>query len=136
MNLVISTWKRLLILSQTHTRIAGGRTSDLVVVIQLWVPPTDKERIAGGRTRMTVDLFGQWHPFDQFAIADMENYKMPPASVRRSSILLGPVDLDDDGKITFQTLDKLADLGLDLTGLRWTRTKFGNAYRQYRLFTH
>ena len=93
-------------------------TGDLDVVIQWWVPPTDKERIAGGRTRMTVDLFGQWHPFDQIATADMENYKMPPASVRRSSILLGPVDLDDDGKITFQMLDKLADLGLDLTGLR------------------
>ena len=84
---------------------------------------------------MTIHLFGQWHPFEQITVDEVENYEMPPASMPRSSILLGPIDLDD-GKITFQTLDKLADLGLDLTGLHWTRTKLGNAYRQYRLFTH
>ena len=84
---------------------------------------------------MTIDLFGQWHPFEQVKGDAEENYQMPAAPVPRSSVLLGPIDLDD-GKITFQTLDKPADLGFELTGLRWTRTKLGNAHRQYRLFTH
>ena len=72
------------------------------MAIQWWVPPKDKERVSGGPSRMTVDLFGQWHSFEQIKVDDVENYEMAPTSMPRSPILYGPIGFDD-GKIPFQT---------------------------------
>ena len=62
--------------------------------------------------------------------ADME---LPSAVVDRSKVLIGPIDLDDS-KLTYQDLDTLIDTyRIDVTGLNWTQTKNGNAFRLYRL---
>ena len=61
---------------------------------------------------------------------------MPDANISKESILIGPIELDD-GKLPFATLDALIDThGIDITGLRWTRTKLGSVYRSYRLYSH
>ena len=113
-----------------------GLTGDADVIVQWWVPPMAKERVSGGKSKMTSDLFGKWIPFEDLSLQEAADCVMPPAAVPRASILLGPIDLEDDGKLRFQTLDELADAGIDVTSLIWTRTELGNAYRQYRLYAH
>ena len=104
------------------------------VVIQWWIPPQGKERVAGGHTRDTVDLFGAWRAFDELSVEEAGACTLPPASVPSSSIILGPIDLVE-GMITHKTLDTIIELDIDITGLTWTRTDGGNAFRQYRLYT-
>ena len=59
--------------------------------------------------------------------------KLPPVVVDRSKVLMGPIDLTDS-RLTYQDLDKLIDMHkIDVTGLTWTQTKNGNAFRLYRL---
>ena len=53
--------------------------------------------------------------------------------VDRSKVLMGPLDLVDS-KLKYSDLDKLIDEHkIDITGLTWTRTKNGNAFRLHRL---
>ena len=106
------------------------------VILQWWVPPLGKETVAGGRHKKAVDIFGQWCPYVRVALEDAGHYKMPAANISKESILIGPIELDD-GKLPFATLDALIDThGIDITGLRWTRTKLGSVYRSYRLYNH
>ncbi len=71
---------------------------------------------------------------DELPVEEAGTCKLPPVTVPRCSIILGPIDLLG-GKLEYKTLDMMAELGIDLTALRWTRTEGGNAFRQYRLFT-
>ena len=105
--------------------------SDLI--LQWWVPPLAREHVSGGRMRKTVDLFGAWAPHGTVDLEDYDQISMPDATVSKSDVLIGPVDLED-GKLKFDTLDALVDThGIDITGLQWTRTKLGSVYRSWRL---
>ena len=106
----------------------------MLVIIQWWVPPMAAERRSDGRRKLTTDLFGSWFPLATLTVSETPDYQMPPAAMSRSSILLGPVDLDD-GRLPFQTSDALTEKGAVVTALTWTRTERGNVYRQYRLLT-
>ena len=58
---------------------------------------------------------------------------LPSVVVDRSKVLMGPVDLADS-RLTYQYLDNLIDTHkIDVTGLTWTQTKNGTAFRLYRL---
>ena len=105
------------------------------VIIRWWVPPVSKAQCSHGKRPMTIDLFGTWRPYDLLPVGDAEDYVIPAAEVPRSSIMHGPIELDDGDRLSYQTLDAITDAGRDLTGLSWTRTERGNAYRLYRLST-
>ena len=108
---------------------------DTQLILQWWVPPQDKERVAGGRSKTTVDLFGEWCPFDPLDVGEVASHVLPAETIERSQVLLGPIDLVNGG-IPYTTFDALyTHHGLDLTGLKFTRTTLGDGYRQYRLFT-
>ena len=83
--------------------------------------------------RKTVDLFGAWAPHGTVDVEESDQISMPDATVSKSDVLIGPVDLED-GKLKFDTLDELVDTHMiDITGLQWTRTKLGSVYRSWRL---
>ena len=108
-------------------------STDGDIILQWLVPPLGPESAARGRQRQTVDMFGTWRAYTSLPLADAGHYEMPDVQVSKGSVLIGPTELAD-GKLSFDTLDALVDLhGIDITGLRWTRTRCGNAYRSYKL---
>ena len=86
-----------------------------------------------GRGRDCVDLFGPWRSAGVLTLREVADMELPSAVVDRSKVLMGPVDLAD-GRLTYQDLDRLIDTHkIDVTGLSFTQTKNGNAFRLYRL---
>ena len=102
------------------------------LIVQWWVPPMDKISNRG-RGKDCVDLFGPWRSASMLTLMETADMELPSAVVDRSKVLMGPIDLDDS-KLTYQDLDTLIDTHrIDVTGLTWTQTKNGNAFRLYRL---
>ena len=61
---------------------------------------------------------------------------MPPAAVHRPSVLMGTVGLVDS-KLVYNDMDKLiGQHNIDITGLNFSHTSNGSAFRAYRLLTH
>ena len=102
------------------------------LIVQWWVPPMDKISNRG-RGKDCVDLFGPWRSAGVLTLREVADMELPSAVVDRSKVLMGPVDLAD-GRLTYQDLDRLIDTHkIDVTGLSFTQTKNGNAFRLYRL---
>ena len=86
-----------------------------------------------GRAKDVVDIFGSWRSAGMLTVKEYADVELPSVVVDRSKVLMGPVDLAD-GRLTYQDLDRLIDTHkIDVTGLPWTQTKNGNAFRLYRL---
>ena len=111
----------------------GPDVDDATPLIVQWrVPPMDKISNRG-RGKDCVDLFGPWRSTSMLTLMEAADMELPSAVVDRSKVLMGPIDLDDS-KLTYQDLDTLIDTyRIDVTGLTWTQTKNGNAFRLYRL---
>ena len=104
-----------------------------ILIVQWWVPAMAQISVRNGRSKDTVDIFGVWRSSGLLTLQEIGDIDLPAAHVDRSKVLMGPVDLVDS-KLPFHVLDKLMDEHkIDVTGLTWTQTKNGNAFRQYRL---
>ena len=103
------------------------------LIVQWWVPPICQIGTRQGRARDTVDLFGAWRSMSLLTMREAADFDMPSVLVDRSKVLMGLLDLVDS-KLTYSDLDKLIDEHkIDITGLTWTQTKNGNAFRLHRL---
>ena len=103
------------------------------LIVQWWVPPMGQISTRQGRTKDAVDIFGSWRSAGALTLKEAVDVELPSVLIDRSTVLMGPVDLID-WRLTYQDLDKLIDKHkVDVTGLTWTQTKNGNAFRLYRL---
>ena len=111
----------------------GPTDNEGQLIVQWWVPPFGQIHTRQGRTKDAVDIFGSWRSAGVLTLKEAADVKLPPVVVDRSKVLMGPIDLTDS-RLTYQDLDKLIDMHrIDVTGLTWTQTKNGNAFRLYRL---
>ena len=103
------------------------------LIVQWWVPPIGQISTRQGRAKDAVDIFGSWRSAGALTLKEAADVELPSVVIDRSTVLMGPVDLIDS-RLTYQDLDKLIDQHkVDVTGLTWTQTKNGNAFRLYRL---
>ena len=111
----------------------GPADHEQQLIVQWWVPPFGQIHTRQGRAKDAVDIFGSWRSAGVLTLKEAADVELPAAVVDRSKVLMGPVDLADS-RLTYQDLDKLIDThNIDVTGLTWTQTKNGNAFRLYRL---
>ena len=114
---------------------AGGNIDEQLVV-QWWVPPICKLSTRQGRRTNAVDIFGAWRSSGTLTLNEAAEVEMPSVLVHRSNVLMGPIELNDS-KLMFSDLDKLIDQhNIDITGLNFSHTSNGSAFRAYRLLTH
>lgn len=103
------------------------------LIVQWWVPPKGQISTRQGRAKEAVDIFGSWRSLGSLSLHEAGDVEMPSVLIDRSRVLMGPIDLVDS-KLTYKDLDQLIDQHrIDMTGLTWTQTKNGQAYRLYRL---
>ena len=103
------------------------------LIVQWWVPPIGQISTRQGRKKDAVDIFGSWRSTGVLTTKEAADLELPRAVVDRSKVLMGPVDLADS-RLSYQYLDMLIDTHkIDVTGLTWTQTRNGYAFRLYRL---
>ena len=100
------------------------------ILVEWFVPGSSRR---SGRARARPDIFAGWGPLSAREVAPGD-LSLPPVITPASSVLAGNVELDEEGCIPFENLDRLqTEHGIDVSGLSVSRTSRGNQYRAHLL---